>query len=79
MSHSGLPNVSGTFSSQQKLFIFANVISFSANIFAIFSRSQDIVEKSQNKKYFKLHRLPYLMIRELYHRKEKHERITDFQ
>nr|DAS30507.1 MAG TPA: hypothetical protein [Caudoviricetes sp.] len=53
MSHSGLPNVSGTFSSQQKLFIFANVISFSANIFAIFSRSQDIVEKSQIKKYFK--------------------------
>nr|DAH39223.1 MAG TPA: hypothetical protein [Caudoviricetes sp.] len=78
MSHSGLPNVSGTFSSQQKLFIFANVISFSANIFAIFSRSQDIVEKSQIKKYFKLYRLPYLMIRELYHRKESYERITDF-
>nr|DAD71394.1 MAG TPA: hypothetical protein [Siphoviridae sp. ctbQZ1] len=78
MSQIGIPNLSGTFSSQQKLLIFANVISFSVNISAIFSRSQDIVEKSQNKKYFKLYHLPYLMIRELYHRKEIYERITDF-
>nr|DAY03769.1 MAG TPA: hypothetical protein [Caudoviricetes sp.]DAZ30611.1 MAG TPA: hypothetical protein [Caudoviricetes sp.] len=70
MSQIGIPNLSGTFSSQQKLLIFANVISFSVNISAIFSRSQDIVEKSQNKKYFKLYHLPYLIIRGLYHRKE---------